>query len=159
MMENWPIVKPCGDPLVARFWSFVAVGDGCWEWQGTIDAQGYGAFHIAGKVIKSHRLAYDITFGEIPRGALVCHKCDNRKCVRPDHLFLGSVITNNMDKMTKGRHRALKGADHPRARLTVDQANEIKAADGSQRVLARRYGVSKSTIARIRRGESWTESP
>ena len=87
-----------------RFWGKVnQAEEGCWLWQGTLLKQGYGCFKIAGKMYKAHRVAYLYTEGAIPTGLILCHSCDNRRCVRPDHLFLGTCKDNMQDAVRKGR--------------------------------------------------------
>ena len=87
-----------------RFWSKVdQSAEGCWLWQGTLLKQGYGCFKIAGKMYKAHRLAYTFAKEIIPPGLFVCHHCDNPPCVRPDHLFLGTIRDNVLDSVRKGR--------------------------------------------------------
>lgn len=88
--------------LVARS---VKVPSGCWEWAKSINTHGYGSFWLGGRHLLAHRAAYDIFIGPIPPGMFVCHTCDNRKCINPEHLFLGSVLTNNQDTSKKGRCR------------------------------------------------------
>lgn len=90
-----------------RFDAFVTYlldAPGCWLWTGA-ERDGYGAFSLRNKRVAAHRFAYEQAYGLIPAGMLVCHRCDNRLCVRPDHLFLGTDSDNVSDKMGKGRHR------------------------------------------------------
>lgn len=89
--------------LPERFWSKVQKTDGCWLWQGATTGAGYGGFNIKGDLIGAHRVAYELTFGPIPDGLLVCHTCDVRHCVNPAHLFLGTHTDNMQDCKTKGR--------------------------------------------------------
>jgi hypothetical protein len=91
-------------PLAPRFWAKVRKGDGCWEWQGAT-RHGYGTVWVAeaGGMRLAHRIAWELTNGPIPDGLLACHHCDNRVCVRPDHLFLGTYADNAQDMSRKGR--------------------------------------------------------
>ena len=98
-----------------RFWSKVDQPDeGCWLWQSTMFSQGYGCFKASGKMCKAHRIAYTYVHGPIPDGLVVCHACDNRRCVRPAHLFLGTTRDNALDAKRKGR---LASGDRNGARL------------------------------------------
>ena len=95
-------------PLRARFFDLVKKhdGDGCWLWLGTCRGDGYGLTKTEDrKTIGSHRMAYLLTYGEIPDGLLVLHKCDNPPCVNPEHLFLGTHQDNRDDMLKKGRNR------------------------------------------------------
>lgn len=102
------------------FWGRALIGDGCWEWQGSRMGGAYGRVHVQRRGRYAHRVAWELTNGPIPDGLVVCHHCDNPPCVRPDHLFLGTVQDNTDDKMRKGRHVAHYGrwetcaAGHPR---------------------------------------------
>src|SRR3990167_2109214 len=88
--------------LGQKFWSKVAKTPTCWVWLSTL-ARGYGQYKQQGKYQYAHRLAYQETFGSIPPGLFVLHRCDNPSCVKPDHLFLGTARDNYLDCVRKGR--------------------------------------------------------
>lgn len=137
----------------------------CWEWVGNCFPNGYGQISIGGRFGKrylTHRLSYELSFGSIPDGLLVLHKCDNRKCVRPDHLFLGSHRDNTMDMIRKGRRGDTRsksprlGEKHWNAKLTNNQVDEIrrryamKNENGETLLsLAKEFGVAFQTISDI----------
>jgi hypothetical protein len=89
-----------------RFWEKVDKSGDCWEWTATIDKSGYGIVGMRPKNLKASRVAWMLTNGAIPDGLWVLHHCDNRRCVRPDHLFLGTNTDNQRDSVAKGRWRA-----------------------------------------------------
>ncbi len=91
-----------------RFWAKVHRTEKCWEWQGTRNTRGYGIFGNRG----AHRVAYEFFYGLIPDGLVICHKCDNPPCVRPDHLFAGTRGDNFEDMIRKGRHPYIKSSSY-----------------------------------------------
>ena len=97
--------------------------------------------------------------GEIALGVVVCHKCDVRACVNPEHLFLGTLADNSQDMVNKGR--ASRGERHHRAKLTEDQVSRIKTMLKEDRMymseIAREFGVSPTTIRAIKVGKTWKE--
>ena len=134
---------------------------GCWEWTGYIIPNGYGIMGNLRRHILAHRASWAIHHGSIPNGLLVCHKCDNRTCVNPAHLFVGTFRDNNRDCMVKGRksYLGMKGEKHPRSKLRAEQVLEIRSAAlpdcHAATRLAVKYGVRYSTISNIRAGRGW----
>lgn len=93
-----------------RFETGFTKTDGCWVWQKSLTKKGYGRFWNGTKAVKAHRASYELYVGKIPPTLFVCHKCDNPKCVRPDHLFLGTNRDNMIDMIQKGRNINKGGA-------------------------------------------------
>lgn len=95
-----------------RFYNKIEKTSSCWVWKaGLRGKSGYGAFKLNGKTVDAHRLSYELHKGEIPNGMYVCHTCDNRQCVNPEHLFLGSPKDNWQDGFDKGRINLMGGID------------------------------------------------
>ena len=131
--------------------------EGCWDFLGCKDKDGYG-FITVKKPIRAHRASYMIYKGEIPKGLLVCHKCDNPSCTNPDHLFLGTNKENSLDKIKKGRMWHPSGEKSVQAKLNIEQLNEIKKLLLSKLTLkniADKFNVSISTICAIKKGRTW----
>jgi len=132
---------------------------GCWLWTGAMPTHtGYGTITIGGQTIGAHRASWEIHHGALPDGLHVCHKCDVRACVNPDHLFLGTPADNIHDMMVKGRANPKRGDSHASRKLHSSDIPAILArlADGeSCRCIADSYGVTDCAINAIRRGKSW----
>ena len=145
-----------------RFWRCVDKSEGCWNWNRTLRASGYGKF--CG--ITSSRFAYEMCVGKIPEGMLVCHHCDNRSCVRPDHLFIGTHRDNAHDRDRKGRQKPgishatrLFGESVKCSKLTESAVRDIRMMKKiGVRVLdmASIFGVHKSTIWNAISGVNWS---
>lgn len=161
-------------------------GEGCYEWPLSKMKSGYGQLstsHGSAKLRSAHyahRASYAITYGPVPKGFFVCHKCDNRACFRPDHLFLGTAKDNNQDRADKGRSAEQKGRfsgdkhwtrkkpelkdsrlageKHYGTKLTNADAEEIRSSSLKGVELARLYGVSPASISKIKLGLTFRQS-
>ncbi len=87
-----------------RFFQKVEKTESCWLWKGALNSRGYGSFGAGGKVVSAHRYSYEMHIGEIPTGMVICHSCDVRNCVNPEHLWAGSTAENNRDMFKKDRN-------------------------------------------------------
>lgn len=139
-----------------RFWSKVAKGhpDQCWEWQASM-GDTYGKFWIDGHYDKAHRVAYTLIHGEIPAGLVVRHKCDNPRCVNPNHLELGTQKDNAQDSMDRNRRHKPKGELNTRAVLTETDVRAIRNDPRNNAEIARDYGVARTSISNIKNFKSW----
>lgn len=152
-----------GLSIAERFTQYVSKGDGCWEWTGYRDPNGYGRLNIRHPEKVSyipklaHRISWELFRGEISPEQHVCHKCDNPGCVNPEHLFLGDPAINCADKIAKGRLRygTSRGESHGCAKLTETQVFEIRDSVGPSRVVAEKYGVSGRQVRDIRARRVW----
>lgn len=144
--------------------------NGCWEWTKSLGSHGYAHTANKGKNLRGHRVSYKLYIGKIPKGKLVLHKCDNRKCVNPEHLFLGTQKDNMLDMSKKNRHpiaqkgKKVKGFEngklenHHSAKLNLIKVDEIRIllkANVSMAEIARRYSVSPKTIFNIKNNRIW----
>ena len=125
--------------------------DSCWEWTGAKHGCGYGAIKRGGggrNQLASHRASWEIHFGPVPQNMQVLHHCDNRGCVNPLHLFLGTQSDNVRDAMRKGKFGITA--------LSPDEVRAIRASPLSRQELADTYGVGWTQIWYIQTGRSWT---
>lgn len=150
-----------------RFWGRVKVrkGNACWLWDGPPRHNGYGEIRINGrngKTLRAHRVAWEIANGPIPEGLCVMHKCDNRICVRPDHLSIGTVADNQADMARKGRAKGnpQKGEFSGHHKLTEKQVLEIRKrfANGEtdKHILGVKFGVTRQSIHLIVTRRQWS---
>lgn len=145
--------------LACSFWSRVQKSNGCWLWTGCT-IKGYGTLRYAGMTYRVNRLSWALAHNPIADGLIVCHDCDNPLCVRPDHLFLGTVADNNHDMSVKGR--ASHGSQRPHAKLTEEEVirlRELHRSGQGVRKLARAFGIAKTTAQQILRRRRWTHVP
>lgn len=145
--------------FATRFWSKVVRTDACWEFKGML-RKGYGQFVIAGvrpKLrVQAHRFSWSIANGPIPKGLCVLHRCDNRSCVRPDHLFLGTNDDNVQDRVNKGR--SAHGETQGSAKLTNEAVIEIRQRHSlgeSCGALAKKHGMHAGNIRALLLRKTW----
>jgi len=153
--------KRYGRPVddIERFWSYVDIKgkDECWEWKGGFSNTGYGAFQINGEVKSTHVIAYEISKGRIPDGKQVNHRCHNRACCNPFHVYEGTQKENIDDMIKANRQIHHYGEFHSQHKLTEKSIKEIRENKDnlSQRKLGLVYGVSHSVIGGIQRRIYW----
>ena len=147
-----------GITITARFKQLVEhdPATGCWNWIGTSDkrtGRGFFQIHDSETPMIASRAAWRIYRGSIPAGKFVLHRCDNQRCVCPEHLFLGTHQTNMDDMVAKGR--SLCGERNRQAKLTEDAVNEIRSSALNQPELAAKYGVTQTTISKVQLRRAW----
>lgn len=126
---------------------------GCIEWTGTLWKTGYGRFQMDNRSHKAHRVAYELAKGHLPEGACLLHRCDNRRCINVEHLFIGTRKDNNLDKTAKGRQA--KGVDVNTAKINDEVARRIRTDDRDSKVIAAEVGLSWGHVNKIRHGRAW----
>lgn len=153
------------DPFVIqRFLSLCDHGseDACWNWRGMMNTNGYGRFSLNDRHQLSHRVAFEMFIGEVPVGRVVCHRCDNRLCVNPHHLWLGTQSDNLRDAVEKGRmvHPDTRGESNGNRKLSWDSVRDIRQMHQKgvkKYLIAQSFQVSPSTIGGIINGKTWKE--
>lgn len=157
------------------FWARVSIGgpSDCWEWQGARTSSGYGNLSWHGLTAQAHRVAYFLSSGGIRLQTkfrqdgvarrykrFVLHKCDNRACCNPDHLFLGSLRTNLLDAYAKKR-KWQPQSEHANAKLSPEQVRDIRyryaVGEITQTQLAAEFRVSQRTISLVVRHETYKD--
>jgi len=141
-----------------RFWKKVEKTSSCWLWTGARFSNGYEAFRLRGKQRRAHIVIFEWTNGSTS-DLRVCHTCDVKHCVNPEHLFLGTQSDNIRDMFSKGRQRERRGEISNWAKLTENDVRRIRQlyADGFyQREIAAMYGMSQRGISVIVRRERWS---
>jgi hypothetical protein len=148
------------DAMLRRFWSKVDKRSPteCWPWLGCRCSKGYGRLGIRGLNLRAPRVAWMIAFDRnIPEGLIVLHRCDTPACVNPSHLAIGTIRDNALDAKLRGRLRSkgTRGEQHGRTKLTDDIIRSIRSSGERHSVIASRYGLNRSTVSKIKRGERW----
>lgn len=144
-----------------RFWQKVdkAAPNGCWEWTGSLHSKGYGQMsgsRRGDRPLKCHRVSWELHRGPVPDGLQVLHRCDNRRCVNPDHLFLGTAGDNSRDMVNKGR--VSRGERHPFAKLTAADVTELRRLSECgrpDRELAAVFGTSERNVRHVVDRDTW----
>lgn len=161
-------------PLKERLLNKIERVGECWIFTGTIGSSGYGNIGITrSQNIGAHRASWLVHFGEIPCGQMVCHTCDNKRCVNPDHLFLGTQSENMQDMIAKKRHchgerhtsktrpeTVARGTRLPQCKLTEDDVRAIRHLFATNRTrhedIANQFNVSRGSISMIINRKTWT---
>lgn len=166
--------------VAKRFWSKTVREGECVRWTASFMNSGYGQFNFRGSMRLAHRVSYILTYGEIPNGLIVRHFCDNRWCVNPQHLVIGTQKDNVDDALRRGRFargersrlrkypetnpmylypdKACRGEKNGNAKLTLDEATEIRRLLSQGRTrseLGRMFSVDRKTIRLIAEGKTW----
>ena len=148
-----------GKPLPEYLRSRTITEGDCWVWIGATMNTGYGAFNYRGTVFLAHRKAYECFVGPIPTGLHVLHKCDNRACINPNHLYAGTDLDNSRDKIA--RDRQSRGTTHGASKLTEDDVRRIRllyeVKSLNQYELAEMFGVNQAAISRLVNRKSYTD--
>lgn len=160
------------EKTIERFWSKVNIKtpEDCWEWEASLLHSGYGRFRVGKykttrRMMVAHRFSWMLTNGSIPVGLFILHKCDNRKCVNPNHLFIGTFQDNSRDMCSKGRHymqthgEIFKGEKNPRAKHSEESILNIYhlsfVEKKSNREIANLLQEDMQYLRNVLRGTTW----
>jgi hypothetical protein len=152
-MEMMPIIR---ERLLNK--CEIATKDECWIWTGAKSTQGYGLLRVDGKLRKSHRLSHIEFIGPIPKGMMICHKCDVPACINPGHLYAGTAKDNMQDRKQRtgySQSADLSGENNGNSKLSESEVIAIRNATGYQKHIAVQFGVNQSTVCRIKSGKRW----
>ena len=144
--------------VLDRFWEKVNIkgSDECWEWIAS-KATGYGLFSYRGRLVTAHRFIWELSNGLIPKGGWICHTCDNKLCVNPNHLYLGDRASNARDAITRGQQA--RGERMGSSKLTNKDAirirKEYETGKISQSKLGKENGVTQQTVCSLLSRETW----
>ena len=148
-------IGPKGAPIAEYLEYFKSVDPvtGCWNWMGTITPFGYGHMVRYGKHYQVHRLSHALRYGAVERYLYVCHKCDNRRCFNPEHLFLGTAADNQRDMALKGR--SARGERNAGAKLTEADVLKIRADKRGHLEIGKDFGITRNHVSEIKRRLRW----
>jgi len=144
--------------LKANFEKIVIKSDGCWDSKLISHHSGYVDIQFGQKRIGLHRASWTIFNGNIPEDSFVLHKCDNKRCSNPDHLFLGTLKDNTQDKLTKGRANLPVGESHKNSKLTIEKVKKIKellSLGVTMSRLEKDFNISNGALKAIKNGRTW----
>ena len=142
--------------ILERLYSKISYSDSdCWIWKGARNSGGYGHLTISGVTRTANRVSWEEHEGPIPEGLYVLHRCDNRACINPKHLFLGTAKDNTQDAISKGRLNKV-GEAHHNNKLTAAQVAAIRTSSKSYAEIAEEFRISKSHVSSIRNFQRWS---
>lgn len=160
------IPKNAKGSLEFRFWKHVAKGAPaeCWNWTADLSRAGYGGLWDNARRLNlsAHRFSYELHHGQIPDGMQVMHSCDNKRCVNPNHLSLGTPLQNTRDAIVRGLRRPIPtkyGEQNPKSKLTLEQVKFIRANPQlGHKEIADMWGLSPNCIRGVRIGRTWKDA-
>jgi len=142
-----------------RFWNMVDTSKSCWEWTGRLNKHGYGQISAGNTELLAHRAAYFLSNNDFNKSLCVLHKCDNRKCCNPKHLYQGTHAENMLDMKIKGRRKNINTKEsNGRSKINqqiADKIRELKKTGLRLVDISNIYSISNSSVSRVCRMENW----